>query len=189
MVRRFSFFALAVGALVFLSVIVGQDRLRAESAGRHKLPLSGTTQRSEVDGAGPAAASRDHPVYDRLLDAQLRAVVAEQGLTGDPSLGRDLPSIEDPMAQLGKKMFFTKALGGDGDSACATCHVPTLGGGDGLALSIGVGADDPDLVGPGAHILTVAQQYLEMHPRRSTSPCGTRCSSGTVAWRAWASLH
>jgi cytochrome c peroxidase len=50
---------------------------------------------------------------------------------------------------LGRKLFFSKSLGGDRDSACVSCHHPVLGGGDGLALSIGVGADDPDLLGPG----------------------------------------
>ena len=91
----------------------------------------------------------DPVVYERLLDAQLRAVIAEQGLTGDPSLGRDLPSIDEPMAQLGKKLFFTKALSGDKDVACATCHIPSLGGGDELSVSIGVGAVDPEWLGPG----------------------------------------
>jgi cytochrome c peroxidase len=47
------------------------------------------------------------------------------------------------------KLFFTKALGGDFDAACVSCHHPSLGGGDDLSLSIGVGADDPDLLGPG----------------------------------------
>lgn len=96
-----------------------------------------------------AAQVEDEVYYNRLLDAQLRAIIAEQGLTGDPSLGRDLPSIDDPLAQLGKRFFFTKALSGDKDVACATCHVPTLGGGDGLSLSIGVGAENPELLGPG----------------------------------------
>ena len=70
-------------------------------------------------------------------------------LTGDPSQGRDLPSINDPLAQLGKQLFFSKALGGDQDAACVTCHHPLLGGGDGLTVSIGVGATDPELLGPG----------------------------------------
>ncbi len=83
------------------------------------------------------------------LDAALREVVAVRGLTGDPSAGRDLPGIDDPVAQLGRKLFFTKALGGDMDTACVTCHHPLLGGGDGLPLSIGVGAHEPDLLGPG----------------------------------------
>ena len=70
-------------------------------------------------------------------------------LTGDPSQGRDLPHIDDPLAQLGKRIFFSKALGGDQDAACVTCHHPLLGGGDGLTVSIGVGATDPELLGPG----------------------------------------
>ncbi|MCU0507515.1 MAG: cytochrome-c peroxidase [Anaerolineae bacterium] len=86
---------------------------------------------------------------ERQVDRDLRAIVAAEGLTGDPSRGRELPSIDEPLAQLGKKLFFTKALSGDNDVACATCHHPLLGGGDNLSLSIGVGASDPDLLGPG----------------------------------------
>ncbi len=81
------------------------------------------------------------------LDEESAAIVAEQGLTGDPSVGRDVPDIESPLAQLGMKLFFTKALGGDKDAACVSCHHPTLGGGDGLSLPIGVGAHNPDLLG------------------------------------------
>lgn len=84
-----------------------------------------------------------------LTDQELRAVVARLQLTGDPSQGRDLPTIDEPLAQLGMKLFFSKSLGGDQDAACVSCHHPLLGGGDGLSLSIGVGADDPDLLGPG----------------------------------------
>jgi cytochrome c peroxidase len=75
--------------------------------------------------------------------------VKSANITGDPSTGRTLPSIEDPKAQLGKKLFFSKGLGGNDDSACVTCHHPSLGGGDDLSLSIGVGAETPDLLGPG----------------------------------------
>lgn len=82
-------------------------------------------------------------------DAELRAIIAEQGLAGDPSLGRDLPAIDEPLAQLGMALFYSKALSGDLDVACVSCHHPLLGGGDGLPLSIGVGAADPDLLGPG----------------------------------------
>ncbi len=79
----------------------------------------------------------------------LRTLIAQHGLTGDPATGRDLPSIDEPLAQLGMQLFFTKGLGGDKDSACVTCHHPLLGGGDGLPLSIGVGATEPDVLGPG----------------------------------------
>lgn len=79
----------------------------------------------------------------------LLSLVGEAGMTGDPTTGRILPSIDDPKAQLGKKLFFTKGLGGNDDSACVTCHHPSLGGGDDLSLSIGVNAETPDLLGPG----------------------------------------
>ncbi|HHO59138.1 MAG TPA: cytochrome-c peroxidase [Thiotrichales bacterium] len=77
------------------------------------------------------------------------SMVKAAGMTGDPTAGRTLPAINDPKAQLGKKLFFTKGLGGDDDSACVTCHHPVLGGGDNLSLPIGVGAETPDLLGPG----------------------------------------
>jgi cytochrome c peroxidase len=83
------------------------------------------------------------------LDADIRAIIVTQNLTGDPSTGRTLPSIEEPKAQLGMKLFFTKSLGGDLDSACVTCHHPMLGGGDDLVLPIGVDAEEDDLLGPG----------------------------------------
>jgi len=80
---------------------------------------------------------------------RVRSVAIVLGLTGDPTTDRDLPDINDPKAQLGMKLFFTKGLGGDQDAACASCHHPALAGGDALSLSIGVGAENPDLVGPG----------------------------------------
>jgi len=82
---------------------------------------------------------------------KLLTLINEEGLTGDPAKDRVLPSITDPKAQLGKQLFFTKGLGGDNDSACVTCHHPSLGGGDDLSLSIGTGAENPDLLGPGRY--------------------------------------
>ncbi len=92
---------------------------------------------------------QNKPAAESSLDGQLREIIAANGLTGDPSLGRDLPEITDPIAQLGMNLFYTKALSGTGDSACVSCHHPSLGGGDAIPLSIGVGADQPDLLGPG----------------------------------------
>jgi cytochrome c peroxidase len=82
-------------------------------------------------------------------DAELLSLVSDAGLTGDPTTGRTLPAITDEKAQLGKKLFFTTGLGGNDDSACVTCHHPSLGGGDDLSLSIGVNAEAPNLLGPG----------------------------------------
>lgn len=91
-----------------------------------------------------ACSSDNTSVGDEVL-----SLIKAAGITGDPTTGRTLPSIDDPKAQLGKKLFFTKGLGGNEDSACVTCHHPSLGGGDDLSLSIGVGAEDPALLGPG----------------------------------------
>jgi len=93
--------------------------------------------------------SSDRPTVEDELNADLRDVISMKSLTGDPSTDRDLPSINDPVAQLGMKLFFTKALGGDMDAACVTCHHPTLGGGDDLSLPVGVDAEIVDLLGPG----------------------------------------
>ena len=96
----------------------------------------------------------DSPKIPELFDEQtlndkLYRVINEANLTGDPSRGIDFPHIEDPLPQLGMKLFFSKALGGDLDIACASCHHPFLAGGDGLSTSIGVGAKQPDILGPG----------------------------------------
>lgn len=103
------------------------------------------------------------------LDETLYSLIDDNNLTGDPSTGRTIPSLSDPKVQLGKKLFFTKAFGGDLDSACATCHHPALGGGDNLVLPIGVEAVNPDILGPG----------------RLHKPSGTHYDSGpTVARNA-----
>jgi cytochrome c peroxidase len=97
-------------------------------------------------GTAPATSSLPDPT---ALDSDLRRLIEIHELTGDPSHGRVFPSVNDPLVQLGKQLFFTRALSVNQDTACASCHLPTLGGGDGLSLPIGVNADDPNLIGPG----------------------------------------
>lgn len=82
-------------------------------------------------------------------DKKLQDIIAENQLTGDAFAGKNIPDINTPKAQLGMRLFYSKSLGADRDTACASCHHPALGGGDNLPLSIGVGADRPDLLGPG----------------------------------------
>ena len=100
-------------------------------------------------GGGGTSPPPPPPSQTQTLDERVRAMITAEGLTGDPTTGRTLPSINDPLAQLGKLLFFSKSLGGELDTACASCHHPALGGGDGLALPVGVGAVDPDVLGPG----------------------------------------
>ena len=82
-------------------------------------------------------------------DLELISIINTKNLTGDALKGRVIPNINSPKAQLGMRLFATKSLGGDHDSACITCHHPALGGGDNLSFSIGVGAEIPNLLGDG----------------------------------------
>lgn len=85
----------------------------------------------------------------------------------------EIINISTPLAQLGKALFFSKALSGLNDTACATCHHPLLGGGDNVALPVGAEAVDPDIIGPDAYIrkditvnTVVAQRFHEIHQQR-----------------------
>ena len=98
---------------------------------------------------GSAVAQTRDPATTSAVDTALRTLIEQHGLRGDPSSGRNLPPINSPLALLGRNLFFTKALSGEMDTACVSCHLPTLGGGDALALPVGVHAVDHDLIGPG----------------------------------------
>ena len=98
---------------------------------------------------GGGGGSPPPPPPPPTIDERLEVIITAEGLTGDPAAGRNLPPISDPLAQLGKLLFFSKSLSGDFDTACASCHHPALAGGDGISLAIGTGALDPDVVGLG----------------------------------------
>ena len=91
------------------------------------------------------------------VDVHAQVLIAEQGFTGDPTVGRELPNINDAKAQLGKALFYSKRLSGEYDTACASCHHPTLGGGDNLSWPVGYDAVDvfhnfdSDLLGSGRY--------------------------------------
>lgn len=54
------------------------------------------------------------------------------------------------LIELGKRLFHSKTLSKNNDTACSSCHHPAVScGGDGLSLPIGVNALQPDLLGPG----------------------------------------
>lgn len=90
-------------------------------------------------------SNNDGPSLDDKLQAKIRAL----NLKGDPAEGRFIPALADPLPQLGKLLFFSKAISGNFDTACVSCHHPFMGGGDNLAIPVGVDAVDPNLIGPG----------------------------------------
>lgn len=55
------------------------------------------------------------------------------------SLPDSVASIDQERVELGRLLFWDPILSGDMDVACASCHLPQFGYGDGRARSIGVG--------------------------------------------------
>lgn len=108
----------------------------------------GSTSNNE-EQSPPSTDSSEAEANAKALNEALRTMILEKGLTGKPTEGRNLPDIEEPLPQLGMKLFFTKALSGEKDTACVSCHHPMLGGGDDLSLSVGVDAEVTDLLGSG----------------------------------------
>ena len=123
-------------------------------------------------------ACDDISIVENTLNNSLRSLIDTQDLTADPLLNRHVPDISSPQAQLGMDLFFSKSLGGDQDSACVTCHHPSLGGGDNLSLPIGVESDEPDLLGAGRTNTTAANNPEGGPPVPRNAPT----TFNVVAW-------
>ncbi|MBK8322796.1 MAG: hypothetical protein IPL06_08660 [Betaproteobacteria bacterium] len=134
----------------------GTATLAFTSCSAIRLTYSGTENLgldlTRLVGPLTGAPCTDAVTPPSATDTQLRFLLTQNGITGNARAGRNLPSIDDPLPQLGKLLFFSKALSAPRDTACVTCHHPALGGGDKLAVSIGTGAQNPDLLGPGRRL-------------------------------------
>lgn len=83
----------------------------------------------------PSAASRDAAPAGTLPQI-VRQLARARGVVPMPKP----PAVRPALSRLGQALLFDKVLSGNHDIACATCHFPTLGTGDGRSLSIGAGA-------------------------------------------------
>lgn len=135
------------------------------------IPLSITLLVSACGGGGGTESK----------DTSLNKIISTNSLTGNPMTGRTIPDIAGSQAQLGMRLFFSKSLGGDRDSACVTCHHPTLGGGDDLSLPVGVGAVNPDLLGPG-------REHDNIAPHNDGGPPVPRNAPTTFNLAGWDSV-
>src|ERR1041385_7380215 len=70
------------------------------------------------------------------LDQQVRQAISPWGVVPLLPVTAPNPALVD----LGRSLFFDKLLSGNRDVACASCHDPRNGAGDGLSLAIGTGA-------------------------------------------------
>ncbi len=125
---------------------VSCSQLRMRYAGTQTFTLTLSRLVGPLNGVACTTAPL---AANSATDDALRAVLVSARQTGNAAAGRTIPSIDAPLPQLGKLLFFSKALSGNLDSACASCHHPGLGGADALSLSIGTGASNPNLMGPG----------------------------------------
>jgi len=75
-------------------------------------------------------------------EQRLRDIIVQQNIVPINTSEINVLPVEHEKVQLGKKLFFTKNLGGEQSVACVSCHHPLLGGGDNLSLSVGVNAVD-----------------------------------------------
>ena len=84
------------------------------------------------------------PTTKLSTDERLRALLSEQGIS-PLDAG---PSLPPAKAKLGQALFFDRELSGNRDTSCATCHHPSLGTSDGIALSVGTSPETPNRLGP-----------------------------------------
>jgi cytochrome c peroxidase len=161
----------------------GMHAILRLSAGMGMAVLLGMAAGCGSDGpsadSGPTASA----------DMALRQLAAQAGMSGDPLQGRSVRSIEDPLARLGRSLFFSTALSGELDVACASCHHPLLGGGDALSLPVGVRAERPELLGPGRRPSAAAGGGTEVLfdggppvPRNSPTTFNTALWTRTLFW-------
>ncbi len=109
-----------------------------------------------------------------LLVAASTAVAASHGQSGEwqtrlpaPVVDTDFYESANSSAkfELGRLLFFDKALSGNQNIACATCHHPDHGTSDGLALPLGEG---PRGLGPDRHVGEELESSIhERVPRNS----------------------
>ncbi|MDK1288031.1 cytochrome-c peroxidase [Pseudoalteromonas umbrosa] len=134
--------------------------------------------------AKPTHEPKKHPNNKKHIvkiqteaDIRLQEIVAQQNLTETIPNISNQPILSHPVSQLGMKLFFSKALGGEKTVACASCHHPRLGGADGLSFPIGTNAVDPDIIGP----LRLSSDTINI-PRNSPTIFNVGLSNSSLFW-------
>lgn len=81
----------------------------------------------------------------------------------EPATHSTFPKADLGQVLLGQKLFYDPILSGNQTIACATCHHPSLGTGDGMSLSIGEGGQG---LGPDRQVLPGEQIHARI-PRNA----------------------
>ena len=119
----------------------GKRRKRSKQRTAHK----GKTQVASIEANAPTnTLPSSTPETKPSIDERLRALLSEQGIS-PLDAG---PIIPPAQIRLGQALFFDRELSGNRDTSCATCHHPSLGTSDGIALSVGTSPETPNRLGP-----------------------------------------
>jgi len=110
----------AAGTVVLQYVSCTQLRMTYTGAQSFTLTLSRLV--------GPLAGTTcvSAPVAPSATDNALRPLLSSASQTGDARAGRRIPSIDEPLPQLGKLLFFSKALSGIQEKLRARPNDPIL---------------------------------------------------------------
>lgn len=84
----------------------------------------------------PVASFSKRPADSGPLPQLVRQLAVARGVVPLPRP----PHVRNSLSKLGQALFFDPILSGNRDIACSTCHLPSMGTGDGRALSVGQGA-------------------------------------------------
>ncbi|MCL1127115.1 cytochrome-c peroxidase [Shewanella surugensis] len=119
------------------------------------------------------------------LDTCLQAMLSFNNMAGHledmRAFAARVRSEQPPaMVELGTRLFHSKTLSANEDTACSSCHHPVLGcGGDNLSMPIGLGAQDPSVLGLGRVDPNNSRPTV---PRNSPQTCNTALWSRGLFW-------
>lgn len=129
------------------------------------------------------ASSED--VAEADLDACLEAMLEHNGfaqhLENMRAFAARLRSEQSQnMIELGMRLFHSKSLSSEQDTACASCHHPALGcGGDDLSMPVGVNSVNENLLGEGRSDNSNA---IPIVARNSPATCNTGLWTRGLFW-------
>ena len=127
--------SLALCALSAISACQGAD---PPSGGAESPTEISTSESSSWSPEGSEEQDEETGPGVPSLDEQLAELLAAQPVPVVPLA--PIPSEDPALFALGEALFFDPILSGPKDTACASCHHPEWGSGDGLSLALGTGA-------------------------------------------------
>lgn len=119
--------------------IAGARQRFGQVAGRLPAAVLEMIARAGKIGLRRMGQKKKPKVKNGLAHAALLLSLSEP-LSAEPLTEADFPEHPPALVKLGRLLFADPILSGNRDIACITCHDPTQGTSDGVALNLGAGA-------------------------------------------------